>query len=282
MAKRIEFWERLRDKRQEVPADSSRSLLLAELSSHLGDPDPRWRDEVAFTLLGRWIYRQGLNDDERRQLLKDSLLQLSKGLGRKGDNSVFLRSFSALILCYLVERDLIHPFLRPADLRRILASALHAMGGEQDLRGFVPNKGWAHAMAHLADLLDALAKSPHVSRQDLQRILRAIAKKLCTPSSTILGYGEPTRLARAVNTLLDRNLVPASFVRSWVVAFSRATRGRTWSRVSDSPNDVNARTNVTLFLSSLVILAHQTGDGRQRVKTADLARNVLRQMADGF
>ena len=33
---------------------------------------------------------------------------------------------------------------------------------ERDLRGFVPGKGWAHAVAHGADALGTLARSPHV------------------------------------------------------------------------------------------------------------------------
>ena len=33
---------------------------------------------------------------------------------------------------------------------------------ERDLRGFVPGKGWAHAVAHGADALGALGRLPHL------------------------------------------------------------------------------------------------------------------------
>jgi hypothetical protein len=282
MAMRRQFWEHLRDKGQPIPPRLNRQLLLKELSSHLGDPDPRWRDDIAFALLGQWIYSGGLNDGERRLLTRKALLHLSTGLGRKDDDSVFLRSFSVLILCCAVERDLIHPFLSPAYVRRIFTAGLRTMAQEQDLRGFIPKKGWAHAVAHLADLLDALAKSPNLGKKDLQRILRAIAKKLRTPSTTVLGYGEPVRLARAVTTLLDRKVVPGSFVGSWIASFSRSAEGRAWSEVLDHPDAMNARTNVILFLSALVIMAPSGSTLGTRTQPARSARKVLQQFALGF
>jgi hypothetical protein len=279
---RRQFWEHLRDKGQSIPPHMDRHILLRELSSHLGDPDPRWRDDVAFALLGQWIYKRGLDDDERRLLAKEALLHLSTGLGKQDDDSVFLRSFSVLVLAAAVERDLLHPFLGPTYVRRILGSALRAMSRERDLRGFVPVKGWAHIVAHLGDLFDALAKSPHLGKQDLQRILRAIAQRLRTPSPTVLGYGEPVRLARATSTLLRRGLVPRSFLRSWIESFSRTASGGAWSGVYSSQNDVNARTNVTLFLSALTVLPD-----RVRSKGADsacrrYARKALQTMTEGF
>jgi hypothetical protein len=105
---------------------------------------------------------------------------------------------------------------------------------------------------------------------------------LRTPSSVVLGYGEPVRLARAVCTLLDRKIVPASFVRSWIDSFSRSTEGRTWSDVHDNSNHVNAQTNVTLFLTALVVLAHGKEVGRARNQPERYARRVLRDMAIGF
>ena len=38
---------------------------------------------------------------------------------------------------------------------------------ERDLRGFVPGKGWAHAIAHGADALGALGESPHLAGPEL-------------------------------------------------------------------------------------------------------------------
>ncbi|EQD47955.1 hypothetical protein B2A_08205, partial [mine drainage metagenome] len=228
-----------------------------------------------------WILRQGLQDTERRSLAQNAIEGLSAGLGRASDDSVFLRSYSTLVLCAIVERDLIHPFLRSVEYRRILSSALRLLDREKDLRGFVPGKGWAHTLAHLADLFDSLVKSPHLQDQDLQRILKSIAKRLLRPTSTVLGYGEPVRLAKAVITLLNREIVPIPYINSWIDSLSQSSKGRRWSEVDDNPGDVRARTNVTLFLSALVILTRVKGAHKSKARAAQFALKALRQISEG-
>ncbi|MHB1435471.1 MAG: DUF2785 domain-containing protein [Thermoplasmata archaeon] len=237
---------------------------------------------MAVALLDRWTFKRGLQDSERWLLAKNAISGLTSGLGRRDDDSVFLRSSSALVLCAVVERDLVHPFLRFRDYRRILASALRVLDRENDLRGFVPGKGWAHILAHLADLLDALAKSPHMESKDLQRVLKAMAKRLLKPTPTILSYGEPVRLARATMTLLDRGIVPAPFIQAWVASLSRSAGGRPWSEVDDHPGDVSARTNIALFLSALLIVPTRQGTGGSRARVARLALRALRQITERF
>ena len=39
-------------------------------------------------------------------------------------------------------------------------------------------KGWAHAIAHGADALDALAKHPLLKKEDISRILHAVQHSL--------------------------------------------------------------------------------------------------------
>ena len=55
---------------------------------------------------------------------------------------------------------------------------------ERDLRGFVPGKGWAHAVAHGADAIGALAGRPHLGRNELTVLLDVIADRLLLPRST--------------------------------------------------------------------------------------------------
>ena len=55
---------------------------------------------------------------------------------------------------------------------------------EVDLRGFVPGKGWAHAVAHGADVLKTLAESPHLSAPELTVLLDVIADPNALPPVT--------------------------------------------------------------------------------------------------
>ena len=57
---------------------------------------------------------------------------------------------------------------------------------ERDTRGYVPSKGWAHAVAHGADALGVLARSPHFAANELTVLLDVVADRLLlrvTPAS---------------------------------------------------------------------------------------------------
>ena len=53
---------------------------------------------------------------------------------------------------------------------------------ERDLRGFVAGKGWAHAVAHGADALGALARSRQSGRLELTVLLDVVADRLLAPT----------------------------------------------------------------------------------------------------
>ena len=276
---RKEFWEGLRNHRRGIPRNLDRHAALEELVSHLGNTNPQWRDEIAWPILAHWMLNAKLNDDERRWVTRDALDHLLVGVGRREDDSVFRRSFSALILSSAIGSDLHRPFLKKAEVRRILRSALELLDREEDLRGFVPRKGWAHSIAHLADLLGTLAEARGGLRtRDFERILAAISDRLRRPARTVLTYGESVRLARAVVEILHRVRVPAPFLRSWFKSFSKSGDGRQWHEVHDTAGEVNARTNVTLFLAALVAGSRMRSRPPLRATPKQLARAVLRDI----
>ena len=97
---------------------------------------------------------------------------------------------------------------------------------EQDLRGFVPGKGWAHAVAHGADALATLARSPHVGKAELNVLLDVIAERLALPVTQLFVHGEPDRLATATMALLRRDRVPIETLESWVSRLGQIARRR--------------------------------------------------------
>ena len=79
-------------------------------------------------------------------------------LGARTSDSVFTRSFSVLLVALALHHHQNQPFLSAEDLRRVKADLCRYIEKENDLRGYVVGKGWAHAPAHAADALGALAK----------------------------------------------------------------------------------------------------------------------------
>jgi hypothetical protein len=198
----------------QVPVGRSLTDLTTELTTMLGDPDPRTRDGVAFPVLATWV-SEGVYDDLLVGLGDGMAAGLATGLGEQGTDSVFRRTFSALVLGCVIERDTeVHLVPGEQVLRwgdRILTWYLR----ENDLRGHVTGRGWAHAVAHGADALGALAASPHLSVPELQVLLDVLAERALTATEPLL-CGEPDRMASAVLEVFRRNLVPLADVESWL------------------------------------------------------------------
>lgn len=220
-----DYWEQVLASDMAVPTDRPLGDLTAELTRMLGDPDPVLRDGTAFPTLATWVSR-GVYDDLLAGLGDGMAAGLSAGLGGSGDDSVFRRSFSALVLGACIARDNQRPLVPGGKILEWGDRIATWLLREQDLRGFVPGKGWAHAVAHGADALGTLARSPHLHTPELTVVLDVVADRLLAPAGTTWASGEPDRLAVAVIEVLRRDLVPLGVVEPWINRLSSAaTRG---------------------------------------------------------
>lgn len=209
------FWEQVKANGLKVPEDRPLGELTTELTTMLGDADPANRDGIAYPALARWV-SGGVYDDLLAGLGDGMCAGLVVGLGENGTDSVFRRSFSSLVLAECILRDN-EMHLVPAD--RVLQWGDRIAGWlirERDLRGFVPGKGWAHAIAHGADAVAALAGAEAMGRLELTVLLDVIADRLLLPTDEHLVHGEPDRLAHATMAILRRNLVGFNVIERWV------------------------------------------------------------------
>jgi len=209
------FWDRVERSGHRVPDDRPLADLTSELTSMLGDADPARRDRIAYTTLAVWV-TSGVYDDLLRGLGDGMAAGLAVGLGEHDTDSVFRRSFSALILGECLQRDN-GRHLVPPDT--VLGWGDRLAGwfiAEQDLRGYVPGKGWAHAVAHGADALGALAESSAMGAPELPVLLDVVVERLLGTAGRPLLYGEVDRLAVATMRLLRRDLVGLDVLEAWV------------------------------------------------------------------
>ena len=199
-----------------MPAGASLPALVAELDGYLGAPDPELRDDIGYSTLAAWIYRQKVVPVElRRSLLTTWSVNLTRGIGERGTDSVLRRSFSALALGIIAITDNEAPFLEKAEFDRLLAAGMAYLGDERDIRGFDPAKGWIHTVAHTADLLKFLGRSRHLQPAQQGLILRAIADKVGAVDE-VFTHGEDERLARAVLSIAARPDFDEAAFRTWL------------------------------------------------------------------
>jgi hypothetical protein len=78
-------------------------------------------------------------------------------------------------------------------------------------------KGWAHATAHVADLLKFLARSPHLSAEDQKRIVNGVSQR-CRTAHLVFTWGEDARMAAALLSIVDRKDFTASPFETWFQA----------------------------------------------------------------
>jgi hypothetical protein len=214
------YWRQVLSRGMAVPADRPLAELTAELTTMLGSPDPQQRDGTAYPTLATWVGR-GVYDDLLTGLGHGMAAGLARGLGEEGTDTVFRRSFSALVLAECLTRD-VEAHLLPDRVvmewgDRIATWFLR----ERDVRGWVPDKGWAHAIAHGSDAIGALAGSHHLGGPELTVLLDVQADRLLDGGSALLA-GEPDRMASATMHVLRRDVVSLTVLEPWVQRIASA------------------------------------------------------------
>ncbi len=213
------FWRAIAAANYAPPADADVPALALELARTAGDTDPELRDELGFEICARWVRRPGiLADEDVRALLRLHLSNLHKGLGEAESDGVFLRSFSALHLAQIAARDAKKPFLTEAERKELVQASCRVLREERDRRGWVEGKGWAHPIAHNADLLAQLARAPALAADEQRAMLGALDAGLAGTNA----FGENERLAAVLAALVSRtDFVQADFER-WLGEAAKA------------------------------------------------------------
>lgn len=246
---RGQYWEQVTASGLAVPQDRPLDDLTAELTRMLGDTDPDTRDGTAYPTLAAWVSR-GVYDDLLPGLGDGMAAGLGVGLGERDTDTVFRRSFSALVLGECIARDNQRPLVPGGKVLEWGDRLATWLLRERDLRGFVPGKGWARAVAHGADALATLARSPHVAVNELTVLLDVIADRVLLPVDRLFVSGEPDRLASATMTVLRRNIVSLNVLEPWIARIA-ATAGTPATYEGRNPS--LAPGNAEAFLRALYL-----------------------------
>jgi hypothetical protein len=271
----IDFWRSIVQQKYAPPEGADVAPLAGELSDLLASPNPELRDEIAYSTLTAWIYQKQILDDEAVHRLADTWTRnLETGIGDRDTDTVFRRSFSALMLSVVVARDNAKPFLPADDIRRIEAAALQYLDAERDVRGYDPVKGWMHSAAHTADLLKFIARNRYFEPADQPHLLDAIAKKLTT-APVVFFNGEDERLARTVLSVINRSDFDRSGFGAWL---ARAKPDRPTSALP-KVEELRAAQNIKNLFAKLEVLLSVDPEPSDSMRAArDSVRAALKDL----
>ena len=246
------FWKAIKEQNFAVPSHESAGALGLEIADLAASTDPALRDSCGYETLAAWIYRDNFLTGEQLEALRAKLLPaMLAHIGESNNDTVFGRSFSALYMSILAAQDLRKPFLSTAAFKETLDTALRCYAEEKDLRGYVPVKGWAHATAHVADLLKFLARSPHLSVEDQKRIVNGVSQR-CRTAHLVFTWGEDARMAAALLSVVDRKDFDAAPFEAWFQALitEHEKLWRSSAMDTEAYASVRTQTNVLAHLAA--------------------------------
>jgi len=199
--------------------------ILDEMIKNIGTTDPEVRDQLIYRAFSKLIFEDRFEKKQLEYIL-NSLLNnrsLHLDIDKTTTDSVFTRSFTSLVFAAILEYDGTKQILDEDIILQVINTSHDYMMKEHDLRGYVQEKGWAHAAAHGADLLESLIKHPLATELDAQKVLQHIARFLTIAE----GYkdDEEERLARAFVALTSHHL-SEEIISDWLNSLDRSLRAK--------------------------------------------------------
>lgn len=237
----------------EVPKGESAAALVDEAVSFQASRDPFWRDDIGYQVVLQCVYRQHrLSPEERRKLVDALTVNLRRGIGESGTDTVFLRSFSALDLSVIQALELQDPVLDDAGFRSLVDAALAYLVQEKDGRGFEPDVGWIHATAHTADLIKFLARDPRFTPADQAQLFETTWLKATAAETPGWDFGEDERLASALLSVTRRPDFNGAAFDEWLAHFVPFEKNYRHQEAQDL-DSIEATRNVRDLLQSLFV-----------------------------
>lgn len=252
--------------------------FTAELLGYLASPDSELRDTIAYSILARWIIKHDYYTDiELINMIEKLMPRMQTSIGSRDDDTVFGRSYAALVLSLIAYHHNTDNFLSDEITRSLLDQARNYLLTERDLRAYVPDKGWANACAHTADLLKFLMRSPVLEADDLKRVMDTVAEKVVIPTEYIFHHDEDERLAQVIMTAINSSMLTTYELDDWLNHFRDWKRSHTQHTVYDASYHGTFQ-NIKNFLRSLYI--HMQLIDSIPVEAADFEPELLNVVGD--
>ncbi|NDI36538.1 DUF2785 domain-containing protein [Chengkuizengella sediminis] len=207
-----------------IPEEVDPYQLSLKMMENIGSTDLELRDHLIYSGLWTMISKKIITEDQMKEILALSLSEkhLFYNVGVKEDDSVFNRAFSILIVAAVIwfHNQNGEKLLAEEEVLKVHRDVVRYTKSEQDIRGYVEQKGWAHSTAHAADALDELAICSSLKQSELMEILEVIKEKVSINDYTYINE-EDERLVTAVINIVKRNILSEGELVIWVKSFEK-------------------------------------------------------------
>jgi hypothetical protein len=225
-------------------------ILTNAMLSHIGSTDPELRDHLIYPSFINLIINDYYPRPELNRIMNVCLDEnhLFYKIGETDEDAVFTRAFSSLTIAVLLHVNRQNSFLVEEEIDEIAVKLVHYVSKEEDVRGYVEVKGWAHSIAHIADALDELVKQPLLSNARLKEITLTILDKMYFDKGYFL-FEEDERMVTTMISILQRGM-DLQLIYERVDAISGELKH---NFISGNMGHFMQRTNFKQFLRSLLL-----------------------------
>lgn len=220
--------------------------ILEFMLKNIGNTDGHLRDNLIYRGFCELILNEHFTDEQLIAILKTCLddEHLYFNINHNGtSDDVFTRSFSALVITLILGKDREKRILPEELVVETIHRSIHYLFFENDYRGFVNTKGWAHAVAHGSDLLTKAIRHPLM--MDWQLFCSALQSlKSCLHTEYALIDEEEERMLPVIDALLDKGLTDEQLL-TWL-------KGLHYIEVEDWHKKYRYEWNVKKFEATLL------------------------------
>jgi hypothetical protein len=239
----------LKDMSKEQLITQNVDELINNMLNNIGTIDSELRDKLIYTTFVKFI-RESIFDKKQLQYIMKTCLDsdhLFYGIGDINSDSVFTRSFSTLIIASILMKDKDVRILTNDDLLLLFEKSNYYLRQENDTRGYVEEKGWAHSIAHGADLLVSLINHPTYNSTQSKEFLYTLCN--CLFKGTVYTDDEDERLICIIDALFDKGLEEKELEEWLFNVFSQLED--IFVKEGYSINFFRIKTNVMNFIKTL-------------------------------
>ncbi|RCX23863.1 uncharacterized protein DUF2785 [Fontibacillus phaseoli] len=229
-----------------IPEGISIDTLVCEMMSSIGSVDSELRDSLIYMTLYYWTIRNEISPEIMKEMLYTCLDEdhLFLGLGENESDTVFTRAFSVLVVPLALTCNTQINFLTEEDIQYTFDKITTYFHQEKDFRGYVEDKGWAHAVAHASDALESIVNSSYVRADGLLTVLELILEKTHVSNPYYI-HLEDERMTNVIVTIINRNVLSDEQLMNWI------RRVGTYPETGIISDDFNRKGNARNLLRSV-------------------------------
>ncbi|TDX98088.1 UNVERIFIED_CONTAM: uncharacterized protein DUF2785 [Lysinibacillus xylanilyticus] len=181
--------------------------LIQSMMLHIGSLDSELRDNLIYGSFYELIREKNLLEHSLlTELLEECLNNLlCKGIEDRESDLVFTRTFTSLLIALILYRDNEDNFLSEHKINECKDRLLAYLSAESDVRGYVPVKGWAHSVAHMADAIDELVKNPKLNKASYIEVVGTLFNAILQEDYAFI-HNEDERILVPIFTMLEYGL----------------------------------------------------------------------------